>query len=104
MLRTLAFVLALGAPAIAASEPVNESAVGIEVRGDDGTVVGHITAVERDRSGRIVAVEAEGLEPADAPAAPRDLIAEEDPRWVNANDRRENNERPVGGGGRTVSR
>jgi hypothetical protein len=103
MLRTLAFVLALGAPAIAASEPLNESAVGIEVRGDDGTVVGHVTAVERDANGRIVAVEAEGLEPADAPAAPRDLIAEEDPRWVTVNEERENGERPAGGG-RTVSR
>ena len=103
MLRTLAFVLALGAPALAASEPLNESAVGIEVRGDDGSVIGRIDTVERDRTGRIVAMEAEGLEPADAPAASRDLIAEEDPRWVTISEQRERGERPAGGG-RTVTR
>jgi hypothetical protein len=103
MLRTLAFVLALGAPALAASEEFPDSAVGIEVRADDGTIIGRIDAVERDADGRIVAVEAEGLEPADASAAPRDVIAESDPRWVSVNEERESGERPAGGG-RTVSR
>jgi hypothetical protein len=103
MLRTLAFALALGAPAVAASEEFPQSAAGIEVRGDDGTVVGRVGAVERDGSGRIVSVEIEGLEPADGPAAPRDLIAEEDPRWITTNEERRSGDRPTGGG-RTSSR
>jgi hypothetical protein len=103
MLRTLAFVLVLATPALAASEEFRDSAVGIEVRGDDGTVVGRINSVERDADGRIVAVEAEGLEPADGPAASRDLIAEEGPRWVTVSEQRDRGERPAGGG-RTVSR
>jgi hypothetical protein len=37
------------------------------VRGDDGAVIGRITAVERNGDGDIVAVEIPGLEPGDAP-------------------------------------
>ncbi len=102
MLRTLIFALMLGAPTVALADEFPESAVGIEVRGDDGTVIGRVAAVERDADGRIVAAELPGLEPADAPAAPRDLIAEEDPRWVSVSDR-QSGERPAGGG-RSASR
>lgn len=77
MLRTLVLVLALGAPAMAAAEEFPQSAVGIEVRGDDGTVIGHVDRVERDANGRIVAAEIAGQEPGNAPYASRALVAEE---------------------------
>jgi hypothetical protein len=67
MLRTLAFILALGAPSLAMAEQFPASPLGQQVRGDDGTVIGRITAVERDADGNIIAVEIPGLEPADAP-------------------------------------
>jgi hypothetical protein len=76
MLRTLVVALALAVPGVAAAQQFPDSAVGIEVRGDDGTVVGHVEAVERDREGRIVAAELSGQEPADAPYASSDLVAE----------------------------
>lgn len=102
MLRTLLFTLALGG--IAAAEEFPQSAVGIDVRADDGTVIGQVDAIERDAHGRIVAAEIAGLEPADAPRAPRDLVAEQDdPRWLTVSDRDEA-DRLAAGGGRAVSR
>lgn len=88
MLRTILIALALGAP-VASAEEFRESAVGIEVRGDDGTVVGEVAAVERNADGEIVAAEVEGLEPADAPFASSDLIAEneDDQSWIPASAR-----------------
>jgi hypothetical protein len=67
-LRRIFFILALCASGAACGP------AGLEVRADDGTVIGHVTSVERDRDGRVVAAEIEGLEPADAPA----VLAEED--------------------------
>ena len=75
MLRTLAFALAIGLPGLAVAEQFPQSAQGVEVRGDDGSVVGRVSSVERNAEGEIVAVEIPGLEPGDAPAASRDLIA-----------------------------
>ena len=62
MLRTIVIALALGLPGVAVAQDsqFRESAVGIEVRGDDGTVVGRVNAVERDADGRMVAVEIAG--------------------------------------------
>ena len=77
MLRTLAFALMIGLPGLSAAEQFPQSARDVEVRGDDGSVVGRVSAVERNADGDIVAVEIPGLEPADAPRASRDLIAEE---------------------------
>jgi len=74
MLRTLAFILALGAPSLAMAEQFPETPLGLQVRGHDGEVLGHITAVERDADGNIVAVEIPGLEPGDAPE--ESLVAE----------------------------
>ena len=76
MLRTLILVLALGAPGLAAAEQFPESALHADIRSDTGEVVGRVEAVERDAEGRVVAIESEALEPADAPAASRDLVAE----------------------------
>ena len=76
MLRTLIFALAIGLPGLAAAEQFPQSAQGVEVRGDDGTVVGRVSAVERNADGDIVAVEITGMEPGDAPYAPSDLVAE----------------------------
>lgn len=68
MLRTLAFVLMLGAPSLGlAQQQFPESPLGQEVRGHDGTVLGRVTSVERDADGNVVAVEIPGLEPPDAP-------------------------------------
>ena len=78
MLRTLAFILALGAPSLALAEQFPESPLGQEVRGHDGTVLGRITGVERDADGNIVAIEVPGLEPGDAPE--ESLVAERDQR------------------------
>lgn len=68
MLRTLAFVLMLGAPSLGpAQQQFPDSPLGQEVRGHDGTVLGRVTSVERDADGNIVSVEVPGLEPPDAP-------------------------------------
>jgi hypothetical protein len=102
MLRTLLFALAIATPGLAAAEEFPQSAIGIEVRSDDGTVVGRVNAVERDADGRIVAAEVEGLEPADAPAASPNLIAQDDePVWQSVNDR-EASDRD-GAGGRVIA-
>jgi hypothetical protein len=77
MLRTLAFALAIGLPGLAAAEQFPQSAQDVEVRGDDGSVIGRVAAVERNADGDIVAVEIPGMEPGDAPRASHDLIAEE---------------------------
>ncbi len=89
MLRALVVALALGAPGLAAAQQFPDSAVGIEVRGDDGTVIGRVEAVERDADGRIVAAEISDQEPATAPFAPDSMIAERaDARGVlRVNDR-----------------
>lgn len=78
MLRTIVIALALGLPGVAVAQDsqFRESAVGIEVRGDDGTVVGRVNAVQRDANGRIVAVEIAGQEPGSAPYAASDLVAD----------------------------
>lgn len=68
MLRSmmLASVLITAVPAWAEQFPA--SAVGLEVRGDDGTVLGRVEQVTRDGQGRIVSARFSGLEaPADAP-------------------------------------
>jgi hypothetical protein len=93
MLRTLVLVIAIATPgaALAQERPqaqFRESAVGIEVRGDDGTVVGRVDSVERDRRGRIVAAEISGQEPGDAPYAPSDLVAERNDESLFISDRR----------------
>jgi hypothetical protein len=75
MLRTLAFALAIGLPGLAAAEQFPHSAQGVEVRGDDGTVIGRVSLVERNAEGEIVAVEIPGLEPGSAPHASSDLVA-----------------------------
>lgn len=73
MLRTYAFALslmALGAAPALAQEANNRGLgpVGMEVRGDDGELMGHVTGIMRDETGRIIGVSIEGLEPGDAPA------------------------------------
>jgi hypothetical protein len=77
MLRTLVIAFALGAPGVAVADQFPQSALHAPVVADNGVVVGHVNAVERDASGRIVAVEIDGLEPPSAPMASRDLVAEE---------------------------
>ena len=71
MLRTLTFALMLAVPGIAQAQPAqaqfSQSAIGAEVRGSDGIVLGEVTAVERNEAGEIVAAEIPGLEPEDAP-------------------------------------
>lgn len=68
MFVTALALLALSAAGVAHAQPASQSPVGTEVRSDDGTVVlGRVTSVERDRSGRIVSVAIPGLEPAEAP-------------------------------------
>jgi hypothetical protein len=94
MLRTLVIALAVAAPGAALAQDRTarqfpDSAVGIEVRGDDGTVVGHVDRVERDRRGRITAVEIAGQEPGDAPYAPSNLIAERNDETLVISDRRD---------------
>ena len=77
MLRTLLFALAIGLPGLAAAEQFPQSAQDVEVRGDDGSVIGRVASVERNAEGEIVAVEIPGLEPGSAPNASGDLVAEE---------------------------
>jgi len=86
MLRTLAFApifaLAIGLPGLAAAEQFPHSAQDVRAVGDDGTTIGRVSAVERNADGEIVAVEIPGLEPADAPVASRDLVAEDQRNMV----------------------
>ena len=98
MLRTLMFAMAvLGAPGLAAAEQFPQSVLHADIRSDTGEVVGRVEAVERDRQGRVVAIQSEVLEPADAPPASGDLVAErrESPRVVLS----ENQRRERGGAG-----
>jgi hypothetical protein len=81
MLRTLICVTALLASAPAAlAEDFPHSAMGMEIVGDGGTVLGRVSGVQRNSDGRIVAIGADNMEapasaPADRPsvAAPRRL-------------------------------
>ena len=88
MLRTLIIALAVGAPSLAiAQEAPNqfpESPLGQEVRGDDGTVIGRVTAVSRNADGNVEAVEMPGLEPADAPS--NELVAERGDGYIRVSD------------------
>lgn len=98
MLRTLALTLAIGLPGVAAAEQFPEAAVAAEVRShEDGAAMGRVAAVERDADGRVIAAEIPGLEPADAPYASSDLVAEA-PRAV-ARDAAEARATTAGGGG-----
>ena len=99
MLRTFAFAaLSLAAStAVASAEPRHmrlETPMGVEVTSDDGTVLGRVAHVERNRTGRIVAAEVPGLEPADAPRAPVNVVADNSYGFHIASDRL-----PRGGGG-----
>lgn len=78
MLRTLVFALAIAAPGLAAAEDFPHAVVGSEVRGDNGVVIGHVTAVERDRHGRIISVAIPGAEPPDASTVLPRLVANND--------------------------
>lgn len=97
MLRTLVIALALGAPGAAvAQDQFRDSAIGAEVVGDRGEVVGRVDHIERDADGRIVAVEIGGLEPASAPYVSEDLVAENDAGALVISERRDDRrERPV---------
>ncbi len=86
MLRTLAFVLMLGAPSVAMADQFPQSANGTVVRGHDGAELGRVASVERNANGDVVAAEIPGLEPGDAPYASSDLVAEER-RYVPASQR-----------------
>ena len=81
MLRTLVFapmaLFALGAPAMAGAQEMPRAVVGADVHADDGTVIGHVTAVTSNRAGRVTSVEIPGLEPPDASSLQRGpLVAE----------------------------
>ena len=77
IVRTMFIALVLALPGVAMADENTNSPLGLEVRGDDGTVLSRVEAVERDADGRIVAIEAPGLAPDDAPAA-SDMVAQND--------------------------
>lgn len=85
MLRMMICAAALLTPGFAAAEEFPHSAQGIEIRSDQGEVMGRVERVERNAQGRVMAVQASGLEaPEDAPAASSDLVAEAEPRHMAA--------------------
>jgi hypothetical protein len=91
MLRTLVFALAFAVPGMAAAEDFPHAVVGAEVRGDNGVVIGHVTAVQRDGHGHIISVEIPGAEPPDASSVLPRMVAQNDDRntlRVLASDRR----------------
>ena len=95
MLRTLILALAIATPGVAAAEEFPHAVVGSEVRGENGVVIGHVTAVQRDRHGNIIAVEIPGAEPPDASTAtPRVVAQNNDQRTLRVlvNDRRTRND------------
>ena len=88
MLRTLIFALATAAPSLALAQQAPnqfpESPLGQDVRGDDGAIIGRVTAVARNERGDVEAVEMPGLEPADAPS--NELVAERSDGYIRVND------------------
>jgi hypothetical protein len=109
MLRTLIVALAIAVPGLASAQQAqqsqfNNSAVGIEVRGDDGTVIGRVASVERDANGRIVAAEIPGQEPGSAPYASSELVAERNEARILINDRERNRSNHVVRSSRAVTR
>lgn len=80
-----ALSLAMGGNAMA--QTASTSPVGMEVRGDDGTLMGRVTGVSRDENGRLVGVSIAGLEPAAAPRAQRPREAPR-PALIARNERR----------------
>ncbi|HVY85359.1 MAG TPA: hypothetical protein VG943_09510 [Caulobacterales bacterium] len=76
MLRTMLLACVLALPGLAAAQDFPNAAVGAEVKADDGTVLGHVRQVTRDRHGHVVSA-ALPNEPADAPAASSDLVADQ---------------------------
>ncbi|HYD87072.1 MAG TPA: hypothetical protein VEA80_06340 [Vitreimonas sp.] len=78
MLRTLALATFFAAaPVVATAEQFPRAASEQVVRGHDGAELGRIAEVEYDEDGNVIAAAIPGLEPADAPHAPSNLIAEE---------------------------
>jgi hypothetical protein len=94
MLRTLVFALTIAAPGMAAAEDFPHAVVGSEVHADNGVVIGHVTAVQRDRHGNIIAVEIPGAEPPDASTVAPRMVAQSDQRALRVlvNDPRVRNE------------
>lgn len=90
MLRTLIFALAIASPSLAAAEDFPHAVVGNEVRGDNGVVIGRVTAVQRDRHGHIISVEIPGAEPPDASSLAPRMVAQNDQHALRVlvNDRR----------------
>jgi hypothetical protein len=90
MLRTLIFALVIAVPGLAAAEDFPHAVVGNEVRGDNGVVIGRVSAVQRDRHGNIISVEIPGAEPPDASSLAQRMVAQNDQRdlRVLVNDRR----------------
>ncbi len=88
MLRTLVVAVALLAPGYAMAEQLPESPMGLPVRAEGNVTLAQIEAVERNAAGQITAVQAPGLEPADAPNARRDrdeqLMADDGMRALRA--------------------
>ncbi|MFT3727429.1 MAG: hypothetical protein QM759_06380 [Terricaulis sp.] len=80
MLRTLVFApvaaLALAVPMAAHAEDFPRDATGSEVRADDGTVLGHVRAVTRDRGGQITSMDIPGLAPPDASSLNGQMVAD----------------------------
>lgn len=77
MLRTLAFALIIGFPALASAEQFPRAASETVVRGHDGAALGRVAGVEYDADGNVIAAEIPGLEPGDAPYAPSNVMAEQ---------------------------
>jgi len=104
MLRTIFVALVLAVPGLAsAQEQFPQSALHAEIRGHDGRVLSRVTAVERNADGEVVAIEAPGLEPADAPYVGDELVAEADYQRVSLAVRRGEDE-PRGAANRRVLR
>jgi hypothetical protein len=79
MLRTLVIASVLLVPGLAMAEALPESPMGLAVRAEGNVTLAQVEAVERNSEGRIMAVQAPGLEPADAPSARQEqLIAQND--------------------------
>jgi len=80
-LRMMTFALILAAPGFAGAEELSSerlpaSPMGLEVRAEGGVTLGRVEGVQRNSQGRIVAVDAPGLEPEDAPASAEGLYAD----------------------------
>ncbi|MES1202058.1 MAG: hypothetical protein ABUS57_11495 [Pseudomonadota bacterium] len=82
MLRTMVVACALVLPGLAAAQDFPQAVTGMEVKAEDGAVIGHVAQATRNRHGRVVSASIPGAEPASAGASAQPPQADQFPLLV----------------------